>query len=278
MFARWFQGELGLIEDHLRSQLKSDFRCPLPALERFWQSMEYSLHTGGKRFRPLLSVLTAGALKAPLDKVLNLAAAVEMIHTYSLIHDDLPCMDNDDIRRGRPTSHKVYGEAGALLAGDALLTLAFGVLTKSPSLATARVVALLSEATGPLGMVGGQVLDVELSRPDLATLSEIHARKTGCLIRVSVEGAAVLCEATDKPCGALRAYGERLGLAFQLADDLEDFDPSRPEKVSFASLLGVEETRRRLFEVSESALKEVEMFGEAAEGLRRMVLLNRDRV
>jgi geranylgeranyl diphosphate synthase type II len=278
MFETWFQSELRLIEDHLRSRLQSDFRCPLPQLERFWQSMEYSLHTGGKRFRPLLALLTAKTLSAPVERVLDHAAAVEMIHTYSLIHDDLPCMDNDDLRRGQPTNHKVYGEAGALLAGDALLTLAFGVLTRTPSLAAAQAVSLLAEAAGPRGMVGGQVMDVELSHPEPAVLSEIHLRKTGCLIRVAVEGAAVLCAAEDNQRRALRAYGELAGLAFQLADDLEDFNPNQPEKISFVSAWGLDSTRLRLHEVSESALSQLHPFHDAADGLRRMIVLNRDRV
>lgn len=278
MFSSLFSNELATIENHLRAQLRTAFACPLPQLERFWQSMEYSLHTGGKRFRPLLSVLTAKALGKSEDVVMNLATAVEMIHTYSLIHDDLPCMDNDDMRRGKPTNHKVYGEAGALLAGDALLTLAFGVLTQKPSLASAQAVSLLSEAAGPLGMVGGQVLDVELSHPEEAVLLEVHARKTGCLIRVAVEGAAVLCEASLEDRKSLRAYGEFLGLAFQLADDLEDYNPERPEKISFVSLLGPETVRAKLFDASTSALSLLDGFGENAEGLRHMVRMNRDRV
>lgn len=278
MFEQIFKSELEAIEQHLRAQLRQGFACPLPQLERFWESMEYSLHTGGKRFRPLLSLLTAKALGAPVERVLNLASAVEMIHTYSLIHDDLPCMDNDDFRRGKPTNHKVYGEAGALLAGDALLTLAFGVLAQVPSAATAEAVSLLSEAAGPRGMVGGQVLDVEHNLPEADLLMQIHARKTGCLIRVAVEGAAVLCEANPASRGALRAYGEQLGLAFQLADDLEDYDPQKPEKISFASRLGVAPTRDKLAAVSAEALANLNTFGNKADGLREMIRLNETRV
>lgn len=278
MLETLFTSELEVIEKHLRAQLRTSFACPLPQLERFWQSMEYSLHSGGKRFRPLLSVLTAKALGRSEETVMDLAIAVEMIHTYSLIHDDLPCMDNDDMRRGKPTNHKVYGEAGALLAGDALLTLAFGVLTQKPSLTVAQTVSLLSEAAGPRGMVGGQVMDVELSHPEESILAEVHARKTGCLIRVSVEGAAVLCEATAEERQNLRAYGEFLGLAFQLADDLEDYNPARPEKISFVSLLGPETVQAKLFDASTSALNLLDGFGENAEGLRNMVRMNRDRV
>ncbi len=278
MFETIFQSELEIIEDHLKAQLRLHFSCPRPELERFWQSMEYSLHTGGKRFRPLLSLLVAKALSQPLHNVLDLAAAVEMIHTYSLIHDDLPCMDNDDFRRGQPTNHKIYGDGAALLAGEALFTLAFDEDPQTPSEATARVAGLLAEAAGAQGMVGGQVLDVESNHPDLDLLNQIHARKTGCLIRVAVEGAAVLCGAKTQSRLQMRTYGELLGLAFQLADDLEDYNPAKPEKISYVSLLGFEATRDQLNEVSRRALAQVEDFGLDAEGLRHMVRLNCERV
>jgi geranylgeranyl diphosphate synthase type II len=187
-------------------------------------------------------------------------------------------MDNDDLRRGKPTNHKLYGEAGALLAGDALLTLAFDVLAQAPSAKAASVVSLLSRAAGPRGMVGGQVLDIECAKPSEAMLSEIHQRKTGALIRVAVEGAAVLCEASPARIAKLAEFGDHLGMAFQLADDLQDFDAEDPEKVSFASLLGVEETLKRLEAASEQALSALKGDDLQAEGLSQMVALNRQRV
>lgn len=276
-FKAEFKSELELIETYFLSLFKQQSGCPLPELERFWQSMTYSVFSDGKRFRPLLALLTAKALGRPPEAALALAGGVELIHTYSLIHDDLPCMDNDDLRRGKPTNHKVYGEAGALLAGDALLTMAFGIVAQAPSPNAATAVSLLSLAAGPRGMVGGQALDIETSKPTEALLTEIHQRKTGALIRVSVEGAAVLCGADGQQCEKLRGYGEHLGLAFQLADDLQDFNPDRPEKISFATLLGVPQTLQRLEQASQQALEALESFPQA-DGLRRMVHLNRERV
>lgn len=275
-FQSEFKSQLNSIETHLSIMLNG---CPMPELERFWESLRYSVFSEGKRFRPLLALLTAEALEKPPEKVLSLAAAVELVHTYSLIHDDLPCMDNDDLRRGLPTSHKKYGEAGALLAGDALLTMAFGILAQAPSSNAAMAVSLLSRAAGPVGMVGGQVLDIETAKPDQRLLTEIHQRKTGALICVSVEASAVLCGADAKTLEALKSYGEHLGLAFQLADDLQDFDPESPEKINFATALGVPETLKRLEQSSQAALEALSTFtSQKAEGLKRMVHLNRDRV
>jgi geranylgeranyl diphosphate synthase type II len=278
MFHGLYKSELDLIEIHLRSVMEYQAHDRLPPLERFFDSLTYSLFSDGKRFRPLLSVLTAKALGKPPETVLPLAAAVELIHTYSLIHDDLPCMDDDDVRRGRPTNHKIFGEAGALLAGDGLLTLAFGVLAQSPSPAAASVVAMLSDAAGPRGMVGGQALDIDALSPNLDLLKEIHARKTGRLIKVSVEGAAVLCQANAKQVAALATFGEELGLAFQLADDVQDYSADKPEKVSFASTLGIAETMRHLEEASQDALAAIAEFPAGADGLREMIRLNRERV
>jgi geranylgeranyl diphosphate synthase type II len=279
MFDKVFKSELDLIERHLRAVMQFDyFLRDLPQLSRFVESLNYSVFSEGKRFRPLLALLTAKALQKSPEQVLPLAAAVELIHTYSLIHDDLPCMDNDDFRRGLPTNHKMFGEAGALLAGDALLTMAFGILAQSPSPKAATAVALLSEAAGPRGMVGGQALDIEAQKPNEELLKEIHARKTGRLIQVSVEGAAALCEASSKQIQDLKTYGELLGLAFQLADDLQDFDEGDPEKVSYAATLGVPETIRFLETTSDRALFCLTEFGPSAEGLRQMIKLNRDRV
>jgi geranylgeranyl diphosphate synthase type II len=278
MFQVHFKTQLELIDTHLRSVLRDQTPSPLSELQRFWESMAYSLHGEGKRFRPLLAVLTAESIGHAPEIALPLATAVEMVHTYSLIHDDLPCMDNDDFRRGRPTNHRVYGEAGALLAGDALLTMSFGVLAQTPSASAATAVALLSEAAGPRGMVGGQVLDVQADRPNLDLLKEIHKRKTGALIRVSVEASALLCQASSQQQQHLRAYGEHLGFAFQLADDVQDYDPAKPEKISFASTLGMASTLQMLEEESERALKALESFSDQADGLRRMIELNRERV
>lgn len=274
MLTTQFRSELDALEVYLRSALNP---MPLATLESFWESMFYSLLSDGKRFRPLLTLLTAKALGKPYAQVLPLAAAVELIHTYSLIHDDLPCMDNDDLRRGRPTNHKVYGDSMALLAGDGLLTAAFSLLSQSPSPHAITAVHLLAEAAGPRGMVGGQVLDIQAKKPDAEQLEEIHKRKTGALIKVSVEAAAVLCGATPEQQNALAEYGVNLGFAFQLADDLQDFNPNQIERVNFVSTLGEQKTRARLAQASEEALEALFIFPESAEPLRQMIAMNSQR-
>jgi geranylgeranyl diphosphate synthase type II len=278
MFANLFKTELEMIERHLRSVLSELAPVPHPALQKFWEGMNYSLLSEGKRFRPLLSLLTAKSLGKPLESALPMAAAVELIHTYSLIHDDLPSMDNDDLRRGRPTNHKVYGEAQALLAGDGLLTLAFSCLAQSKSEGLRSALRLLAEAAGPIGMVGGQVLDIASTNPDEMTLAEIHKRKTGALIRVSVEGTAALLHSLREQQAELSHYGEKLGLAFQLADDLQDFNPDKPEKINYASRMGVDSTKKFLEKTSAEALQTLEKFDETADGLRQMVRFNLERV
>jgi geranylgeranyl diphosphate synthase type II len=275
MLSQKFRPELDALEVYLRSALNP---MPHAALERFWESMFYSLLSDGKRFRPVLSLLTAKAFAKPYEMVLPLAAAVELIHTYSLIHDDLPLMDNDDMRRGRPTNHKVYGDSMALLAGDGLLTAAFSLLAQSSSPHAITAVHLLSEAAGPRGMVGGQVMDIETKNPDAAMLEEIHKRKTGALIQVSVEAAAVLCGATPEQQRALAEYGAALGFAFQLADDIQDYNPDKPEKINFVSVLGLEPTREKLKRVSEDAFESLFIFPESADPLRAMITMNAERV
>lgn len=274
MLNELFAPELSLIEQGLEKAL------PMPqqaALKPLWESMHYSLCSGGKRFRPLLSLLTARALGHQPEFVLPFALAVEMIHTYSLIHDDLPVMDNDDIRRGKPTNHKVYGEAMALLAGDALLTKAFEVAASS-SPKSGGVVAALAKAAGDMGMVGGQVMDIQLEKPNKEQLQTIHNLKTGALIEVSVTGSATLCEASRNQSEALKKYAAGLGFAFQLADDIQDHNSERPEEISFTTLIGVDETARLLKQVSDEARHALDGFSEDADSLRRMVNINLTRV
>ncbi len=278
MFEALFKTELAAIDQHLHAVLGDKTPAPNPELQKFWECMNYSLLSGGKRFRPLLSLLTAKALDKPMEDAFPMAAAVELIHTYSLIHDDLPVMDNDDFRRGRPTNHKVYGDAQALLAGDALLTMAFGALAESDSKNLKSALALLSEAAGPRGMVGGQVLDIAAQDPNEKLLAEIHKRKTGALIRVAVEGTAVLLGADTEKVKLLRTYGEHLGMAFQIADDIQDFNPNKPEKINFVGRLGREETEKLLKHVSDEAERTLTTFGARAEGLLKMILLNRQRI
>src|SRR5512135_1961653 len=190
------------------------------------QAMRHSVFAGGKRLRPILCMeagrMVAGTLPAGIE---NVGAALEMLHTYSLIHDDLPALDNDDLRRGRPTCHKAFGEATAILAGDALQTYAYEVLAKLPCPADARtrIIAEIAHATGSIdGMIGGQVMDLEAehTRPDLPTLEYIHRSKTAALITASVVSGGVYAGVDDESLERMRCYGQSIGLAFQIVDDV----------------------------------------------------------
>ena len=278
-----FKHEIAFIESHLPHYFAETSDFPSEGMAELNRSINYSLLSGGKRFRPLLSVLTAEALGKPFEAVLPVCAAVEFIHTYSLIHDDLPAMDNDQFRRGKPTNHVVFGEATALLAGDALLTEAFGVLArgyKKQPKAAVEVIDLISRAAGLWGMVGGQAMDMEpVSEerpPDI--MKRIHELKTGALIRVSCEAAAAACEARVEEQSALRLYAENLGLAFQLADDLLDWDPKSPEKTSYVNLSGVDATRSYLKTVTDLSLVALDMFDTRANKLKALSTFNLNRV
>ena len=224
------------------------------AAQKLSQSMEYSFLGGGKRFRPILALLVSEAFAVGPQRVLPWAAAIEMVHTYSLIHDDLPCMDNDDFRRGQPTNHKVFGETTALLAGDALLSEAFRTITlgfhQDPKIAV-DLVTLLSEASGAGGMVGGQAMDcqAQMHQVSLQEMALMHKLKTGALIRATVEGAAIACGLPQAKVDIVREFGELVGLAFQLKDDLLDAVDGL-ELGSYPGILGVEETKSYLEEVS----------------------------
>lgn len=250
---------------------------------RLVESIRYStLQEGSKRFRPVLAMLTAEALRHPAPRVLPFAAAVECIHTYSLIHDDLPSMDDDDVRRGQPTNHKKYDEATAILAGDALLTEAFQIITDNysaePDLAV-KVVGEIARAAGMNGMVGGQAIDIEAkdSKISLEDLQTLHRLKTGALIRLSAVGAGLLCRATERQMADITAYSELLGLAFQVADDLLDYDPQKPEPGSYPALLGPDDTRLFLDQVTERCLSALKMWPTSAEPLRDIAVYNRQR-
>jgi geranylgeranyl diphosphate synthase type II len=255
----------------------------LPNHRKLLESMRYSLlQEGGKRFRPVLAMLTAEALCEPLDRALAFGAAVECVHTYSLIHDDLPAMDNDDFRRGKPTNHKVFGEANAILAGDALLTEAFQIVADSyvtePQIAI-RLVSELAQAAGFHGMVGGQAIDMGSKKDSISLidLRTMHRLKTGALIRVSSRGAAIACHASETKLAEITVFAENLGLAFQVADDLLDFDPAKPEAGSYPALLGAEKTRVFLNELTDSCLASLSAWSEKAEPLRLIARYNCDR-
>lgn len=250
------------------------------------EAMRYSLFAGGKRIRPLLCVAAAEAVGGRAQDVLPFACAVEMVHTFSLIHDDLPALDNDDLRRGQPTSHVRYGEAMAILAGDALHTLAFITLAAHQQAAQAqqvvRAVRLLAEASGTHGMVGGQVDDIHYEGREVTgdILRRIHERKTGALLNASLIGGALLCGAAPEEEDALRAYGDHVGLAFQIVDDVLDVigddakigkpvgSDEKNDKATYPKVFGLERSIELAREASAAALAALSAFGASAEPLR----------
>jgi len=235
-------------------------------------AMRHLLFPGGKRIRPALAFAAAEAVGGRPEQALAVAAALELVHTYSLIHDDLPCMDDDDVRRGKPTVHVAFGEAVAMLAGDALLAAAFEVLAGAPASAELRVASLreLARAAGSRALVGGQADDLEIDarEADAARIESIHQRKTGALLAVAVVEGARLAGAGEPALARLRRLGECLGLGFQIADDL--LDRGRDEASSLVRVLGEEAARRRAEELLEDALAQVEGWGERAEPLREL--------
>jgi geranylgeranyl diphosphate synthase, type II len=252
------------------------------------RAMRYSLFAGGKRVRPLLAIAAANAISdAPLG-VESAACALELIHTYSLIHDDLPALDNDDLRRGRPTCHKVFGEAMAILAGDALLTLAFEVLAKLDCISgeqRARLVAELATASGTVGgMIGGQVNDIEGEgkHPTAHLLDSIHRAKTGALLRASVRIGAIYAGADDNQLEAVTAFGEHIGLAFQIVDDVLDVSqPSEAlgktagkdlaqKKITFPAVYGIERSREMAEQERLQAHVALSAFDDRAGRLREL--------
>jgi geranylgeranyl diphosphate synthase type II len=261
------------------------------------QSMRYSIFAGGKRLRPILMVAASEAVGGSAQQVLHAACALEMIHTYSLIHDDLPAMDNDDFRRGRPTNHKVYGDAVAILAGDALLTEAFRLLADDKAnqafqpTTVLRVIELVACFAGSRGMVGGQVVDMESEGKniDFPTLEYIHTHKTGGLILAAVQVGALLGGGDEKQLAALTRFGGAVGLAFQIADDILDIVGDQTElgknvgsdqargKATYPSILGLAESRQRASELSNIAVESLDSLGDAAEPLRSLARYIVDR-
>ncbi len=254
--------------------------------ETIHRAMRYSLFAGGKRVRPMLAMAASEAVSGERPGIEDLACTLELVHTYSLIHDDLPALDDDDLRRGRPTCHKVFGEAMAILAGDALLTLAFQVLARLPGIAggvRTRLVDELSTAAGTVGgMIGGQVNDLEGEgrAPDAALLESIHRAKTGALIRASVRMGAIHAGADDAELAAISCYGEHIGLAFQIVDDLLDVEQTSEQlgktagkdaaqgKITFPAVYGVERSRAMAEQELASAHRAIADFGDRAWALR----------
>lgn len=255
-----------------------------------YSAMCYSLLAGGKRLRPVLALAVCDMLSGDLKEVLPFACAVEMIHTYSLIHDDLPAMDNDDYRRGKLTNHKVYGESLAILAGDGLLNMAFELMIESTSNNCkdienkVKAMAYIAKSSGVRGMIGGQVIDTESENKQVSieTLEYMHRCKTGALIKAPVISAAIICKASSEDMQSLGNYAESLGLAFQIKDDILDVEGSTEKlgkkvgsdesnkKTTYVSLYGLEKSKQMLKGTTEEAIKNIEKFGAKAVFLKEL--------
>lgn len=255
-----------------------------------YSAMRYSLLAGGKRLRPVLSLAVCEMLGGNLDEVLPFACAIEMIHTYSLIHDDLPAMDNDDYRRGKPTNHKVYGEALAILAGDGLLNMAFELMLDSTSSNCnnienkVKAMAYIAKSSGVRGMIGGQVVDIESENTEVSieSLEYMHRHKTGALIKAPVISSAIICGASDEDLQSLENYAEGIGLAFQIKDDILDVEGSSEKlgkkvgsdisnkKTTYVNLYGLEKSTQMLKRTTEESIKSIKKFGTKAAFLREL--------
>ncbi|MBI5166875.1 MAG: polyprenyl synthetase family protein [candidate division NC10 bacterium] len=273
-----------LIDQALEAYLPPADEYPGPLHE----AMRYSVFAGGKRLRSILTLAAAEAVGGQAEGALAVAAAIELIHTYSLIHDDLPAMDDDDLRRGKPTCHRVYGEAIAILAGDSLLTHAFALLSDEKlSLNPAKQMALIKEiagAAGTRGMLGGQAVDIlsEDQEIEPATLEYLHTHKTGSLIRAALLAGGIVAGASEGKLAALSMYGEKIGLAFQIVDDVLDIEGKAEElgkspgsdkkkkKATYPALIGLSESKQRARELIAEAKEALVQFGERGEVLRAL--------
>lgn len=272
------------VDSTLERYLSEERKYP----DSLFKSMHYSVMAGGKRLRPILALAAAEAIGSELHCVMRVACALEMIHTFSLIHDDLPSMDDDDLRRGMPTNHKVFGEAIAVLAGDALLAEAFYCLTH-PDISSAvpadlllEVVRDISMATGPRGMVGGQVIDIESEGKKLALseLEKLHEYKTGKLLTVSVISGAKIAGASKEQLQQLTKYGEAIGLAFQITDDILDIEGTEEDlgkpigsdlnknKATFPAIVGMDGSKEMANGLIDTAVASLREFGPRADPLR----------
>lgn len=285
-----FLKKVKLRQEYVENCLQNclDTKDAYPAL--IHEAMHYALFNGGKRLRPIMVLEGALLAGGQREDAVSAACAIEMIHSYSLVHDDLPCMDDDDLRRGKPTCHKVFGEANAVLTGDALLTAAFAILSQN-ALArgvdlgrTIKVIAEIAEAAGSRGMIGGQVIDLESEGKDIdfATLKTLHSLKTGELFKASLRSGAILAGMDDRGLQAISNYAQDFGLAFQISDDILDIQgdealtgkpvgsDERNFKTTYPSLLGMEKSQELLKESVASCIKNLELFGEEAAFLRQL--------
>ncbi|MCK4436502.1 polyprenyl synthetase family protein [bacterium] len=253
------------------------------------RAMRSALFPGGKRLRPMLTLSAAEAVGADTEKILPTACALELIHTYSLIHDDLPALDNDDERRGRPSCHKAFGEDIAVLAGDALLTLAFDLLSRNGQVEGVKkeealsIIEEITRAIGTRGMIGGQVDDLKLEDITQPQLESIHRRKTGALMEVCLKAGAVLGGGKPREIEALSRYGQSIGLAFQIVDDILDADDAEKDaaggkgKTSYPAIFGLEKSKQKATELIKEAKAQLSIFGKKGKVLEEIADLIMDR-
>lgn len=280
----YLKGRKKIVDEALDRYLPGEDTFP----SSIFKSVRYSVFAGGKRIRPILCMGSAEAVGGNIEEVLPVACALELIHTYSLIHDDLPVMDDDDYRRGKLTNHKVFGEDIAILAGDALLTEAFRLMSKkefagkTPPDRLLSVISDISEAAGFLGMVGGQIVDIQSEGKKVGeeTLNYIHTHKTGAMITTSIRAGAIISGAGNNEIDALSDYGRHIGLAFQIADDILDVEGNQETlgkdigsdrkrgKVTFPAIFGMEKSRKKARDLVNKALADIAQFDSRAEPLR----------
>jgi geranylgeranyl diphosphate synthase, type II len=284
-----FQLQPYLIDRQSQVEAALDAALPLAYPDKIYEAMRYSLLAGGKRLRPILTIASCELLGGNAQIALPTACAMEMIHTMSLIHDDLPAMDNDDYRRGKLTNHKVYGEDIAILAGDGLLAYAFEYMAKAssgvPIERVLQAVIHLAKASGAAGLVGGQVVDLESEgnpAVTLETLAYIHAHKTGALLESCVVCGGIIAGGKEADLQRLSTYAQNIGLAFQIIDDILDITATseelgksagkdlQAEKATYPKLLGIEESQRRAEELVKSAKAELSVYGTAAQPLQAL--------
>jgi farnesyl diphosphate synthase len=284
------------VSAEIDAQFDALLAVPDDARKQLYEAMRHAAIGGGKRLRPLLLVATANLFHVDRDVALRVATALEAIHVYSLIHDDLPCMDDDDLRRGKPTVHRAFGEATAVLAGDSLHALAFEILaspaTNSDPFVRSELIATLALASGPEGMAGGQMMDLEAENTalDLPTVTRLQALKTGALITASVEMGAILAHIPPEGRNRLRGYARDIGLAFQIADDILDvegdealagkklYKDDAAGKATFLSLMGLERAKEQAARLVEQAIDHLANYGSEADLLRLIAryVLERD--
>lgn len=284
----YLKEKIHTIDEHL-SKLVSASDLPQ---DNLFRAAKYSLMAGGKRIRPILAIATAESFGCEASKVVNAACSLELVHTYSLIHDDLPSMDNDDLRRGKPTLHKVYPEAHAILAGDYLLTYAFEVIATDPHLTESqkvRLITTLSQSAGGSGMIGGQIMDIEAENKsvDIEELKCIHKNKTGAMITASVVFGGIIAQISDQHLDTLKKYGQEIGLAFQIIDDVLDVTQSEEvlgktagsditnNKSTYVTLMGLEQahaTAHSLLHSAEERLASLPLNNRALTNLSHYIV------